>query len=1733
MAEYLHSEAEESDDELDELSAEEKKRLKKLKQVQEDDEEEEDDEEQLAEELKDLIDDNEEEVESDSDDSEIGRKRKNEDDDDFDDRLEDEDYDLIEENLGVKVQRRQFKRVRRVDDDESDEDDNEAMNVPAEDERDAIANELFEGSDEEGADRRAEASQQDDGYQDLSESEGEYSETDGFIVDDYGQPIMKAKRKRPRYTDAALQEAQDIFGVDFDYDEFQTYGEDYDEEMDEEMGYEEEEVDGEVRPRAKKSARKKSTKKSIFEVYEPSELERGHFTDKDNEIRVTDIPERFQLRGEPVTGAEEDELREEAEWIYKFAFCTPAISTQDKQSPGEEQTGLFAPSRKGPSTTGKIKEALNFMRNQQFEVPFIAFYRKEYVEPDLNINDLWKVFKWDEKWCQLQKRKKTMTSLLQNMQQVQCDEIMKDPDKPLADDLRVLSNDDIERLKGIQTIEELRDTYLHFILYYGKDIPKMQEMLQKKKREERKERRLKKKYDEETGEEKEEGAVEEEEEEEEREEENENEKIKQAVFTDSYSMCLRAGIGGLVKKFGLTPQQFGENMRDNYTRHEVEQYPVEPLEVSQDYVCSKFPTPEEVLKAARFMVATQLSREPLVRQCVRTTYFERAKLSIKPTKKGIKEIDENHPCFTVKYLKNKPVKDLVGDMYLKIHLASEEKLITTRISMEGDTSNSGSNRGNYTGYLDEIKQLYYRDEFSKNVQEWNTQRAKVLELTLTKFLYPVYEKELRAKLLQEAKDCVIKACSQKLFNWLKVAPYTVDQGMDDDEDYDTSNGIRVMAISYVPDWDTAAFSALVAGDGEVTDYLRLPNILKRKNAWKESDREAKQVDINNVRKFIIAKKPHVIAVGAESRDALMILEDIKAIVAELVESEQMPNIGVELVDTELGNVYMKSKKAESDFRDYPLLLRQAISLARCLQDPLIEFSQLCGPDDEILCLKYHSLQDAVVKEDLLEAIQLEFINRTNEVGVDVNRSIANPHTGNLLQFVCGLGPRKAAALIKVLKQTNNRLENRTQLVTVCHMGPKVFINCAGFIKIDTNSLGDSTDAYVEVLDGSRVHPETYEWARKMAVDALEYDDMAEDANPAGALEEILENPEKLKDLDLDAFAEELARQGYGNKSITLYDIRAELNHRYKDLRTAYRSANTEERFNMCTKETPETFFIGKLVLAKVIGIAHKKPQGEQLDQANPVRNDETGLWQCPFCLKNDFLEVSEVWNHFDAGSCPGQAMGVRARLDNGVSGFILTKNISDKHVTNPEERVKIGMTLHCRIMKIDIERFQVDLTCRSSDLADKNNEWRPPKDAYYDEESEEKDRKAEEDHKKRQARQTYVKRVIVHPSFHNIDFRETEKLMNTMDQGEVIVRPSSKGTDHLTVTWKVTDGICQHIDIREEGKENTFSLGQSLWIGGEEFEDLDEIIARHIQPMAAFARDLINFKYFRDTDGGKKEMSEKYLMEEKKKCPSKIPYMLSASRDYPGKFLLSYLPRTKCRHEYITITPEGFKYRQQIFHSHNSLLRWFKEHFRDPIPGTPGSVTGRTPMIQSAYTTPSINIANLDPQAIQRAAANIPSHVYNTLSQVASQTPSIHNSHYSGYGGYSYHAQTPYTPSQPIATPLLTPSYHPIATPSHSVTTPRYQPTPQTWAHPGQTPRTPSQRSSSTVAAKPQANTEVDWRKAAEMWAKRRQQQQPGNATPRGNITPRITPRASPAIRNSPMVESTPAGDATPLIDEH
>lgn len=275
----------------------------------------------------------------------------------------------------------------------------------------------------------------------------------------------------------------------------------------------------------------------------------------------------------------------------------------------------------------------------------------------------------------------------------------------------------------------------------------------------------------------------------------------------------------------------------------------------------------------------------------------------------------------------------------------------------------------------------------------------------------------------------------------------------------------------------------------------------------------------------------------------------------------------------------------------------------------------------------------------------------------------------------------------------------------------------------------------------------------MGVDAMDLED-SEEFNSA-RLREVIENPRILKDLDLDAFAKELDRTGYGNKDQTLYDIRGELSNRYKDHRTPYTPMSSEQTFFCLLKESAESFHLGKLVLARVIAIARRKPNQEQLDEANPIKDEATCMWQCLFCKRNDFTELGQVWSHYDKKECSGPPVGVRCVLDNGCTAFLAIRNISDSRVEDPDERIKPGMTIHARIMRIDPDRFSVELTSKTSDLRDASDKFKPPRDESYDQDTMRYDQSQLEKKKENEnKRQTYQKRIIAHPQFKNVGYKE-------------------------------------------------------------------------------------------------------------------------------------------------------------------------------------------------------------------------------------------------------------------------------------------------------------------------------------------------------------------------------------------
>lgn len=142
-----------------------------------------------------------------------------------------------------------------------------------------------------------------------------------------------------------------------------------------------------------------------------------------------------------------------------------------------------------------------------------------------------------------------------------------------------------------------------------------------------------------------------------------------------------------------------------------------------------------------------------------------------------------------------------------------------------------------------------------------------------------------------------------------MAPYSPTFDTDDDE-WETNKGLRVMGVAYVPDLTQAAFSCIVSPDGDCTDYLRLPNLLRRKNYASKDDAALKDADLLALKNLIQTRKPHVIVIGGESRDALMVKQDLQQIITSLVEDDEFASVAVEILDNELAKTYSNSLKGE-------------------------------------------------------------------------------------------------------------------------------------------------------------------------------------------------------------------------------------------------------------------------------------------------------------------------------------------------------------------------------------------------------------------------------------------------------------------------------------------------------------------------------------------------------------------------------------------------------------------------------------------------------------------------------------------------------------------------------------------------------------------------------------------------------------------------------------------------------
>jgi len=220
--------------------------------------------------------------------------------------------------------------------------------------------------------------------------------------------------------------------------------------------------------------------------------------------------------------------------------------------------------------------------------------------------------------------------------------------------------------------------------------------------------------------------------------------------------------------------------------------------------------------------------------------------------------------------------------------------------------------------------------------------------------------------------------------------------------------------------------------------------------------EAKKILKDFIRKYNIS----LISVGngTASRESEQIIVDLLKEIKEQVQYVIVNEAGA--------SVYSASKLATEEFPAFDVGQRSAVSIARRLQDPLSELVKI-DPKSIGVGQYQHDMNQKHLGETLEGVVE----DCVNKVGVDLNTASAS-----LLEYVSGINKTLAKNIV-AYREENGAFKNRKQLLKVAKLGPKAFEQCAGFMRI---AGGENP------LDGTSVHPESYEVAKKL-LETLGYD----------------------------------------------------------------------------------------------------------------------------------------------------------------------------------------------------------------------------------------------------------------------------------------------------------------------------------------------------------------------------------------------------------------------------------------------------------------------------------------------------------------------------------------------------------------------------------------------------------------------------------------------------------------------
>ncbi|MGF0019420.1 Tex family protein, partial [Sporofaciens sp. SGI.106] len=306
---------------------------------------------------------------------------------------------------------------------------------------------------------------------------------------------------------------------------------------------------------------------------------------------------------------------------------------------------------------------------------------------------------------------------------------------------------------------------------------------------------------------------------------------------------------------------------------------------------------------------------------------------------------------------------------------------------------------------------------------------EAVEDSYKRLIAPAIEREIRNDLTEKAEDGAIAVFGKNLEQLLMQPPI-----------------VGQTVLGWDPAFRTGCKLAVVNPTGKVIGttviYPTAPTTPQKIQASK--DLLKKIIPKYNITLISLGN-------GTASRESEQFIVELLKEIPEKVQYVIVNEAGA--------SVYSASKLASEEFPKFDVGQRSAASIARRLQDPLAELVKI-DPKSIGVGQYQHDMNQKKLSDTLSGVVE----DCVNKVGVDLNTASAP-----LLSYISGISGTIAKNIVEY-REENGRFTNRKQLLKVAKLGPKAFEQCAGFMRIQGGE---------NPLDGTSVHPESYEAAEKL------------------------------------------------------------------------------------------------------------------------------------------------------------------------------------------------------------------------------------------------------------------------------------------------------------------------------------------------------------------------------------------------------------------------------------------------------------------------------------------------------------------------------------------------------------------------------------------------------------------------------------------------------------------------------